>query len=294
MPVGPDGWFAAGKPIKVEGGIRARGRRGSLGEHWWSRRFVDLLESLCDGGRLARGRAYARQGQVRDYTVAPGLVEGLVQGSRPQPYRVAIRIDVLDDAVWTAVRDELAGRAVYRAALLAGEMPPEIVEVFDAVGAPLFPDTLAMACSCPDPGWPCKHLSAVLYLLAEAFDDDPFLVLAWRGRDRATLLSALRADAGGGSADRAIDAAGGAGAAGGGVAGGERAVGAAAEPPVDVARFYSGDVSVARLRERLTIPSSAPPELLLRALDPPPVRVRHIPLVDILRTAYRHLADDQP
>ena len=24
----------------------------------------------------------------------------------------------------------------------------------------------------------------MLYLLAEAFDDDPFLVLAWRGRDR--------------------------------------------------------------------------------------------------------------
>jgi hypothetical protein len=32
-----------------------------------------------------------------------------------------------------------------------------------------------------------------------------------------------------------------------------------------------------------------PPELLLRALEPPRVKVRHIPLVDLLRPAYRDL-----
>src|SRR5690606_6342481 len=31
------------------------------------------------------------------------------------------------------------------------------------------------------------------YLLAEAFDADPFQILHWRGRDRATLLANLRA-----------------------------------------------------------------------------------------------------
>ncbi|GGK21202.1 hypothetical protein GCM10010124_12150 [Pilimelia terevasa] len=279
MPVGPDGWFAAGRPIKVDGGIRARGQRGSLGAQWWSRRFVDLLESLCDGGRLARGRAYARQGQVRDFTVGPGLVEGRVQGSRPQPYHVAIRIEAYGDRVWAALRDALAARAGYRAALLAGEMPHEIVDVFAAAGAPLFPDALEMACSCPDPGWPCKHLSAVLYLLAEAFDDDPFLVLAWRGRDRDTLLAALRGEPAPGGTDPAGPHPGdpGPGPAGAAVP----------EPPVDVDAFYGGPVSVARLRERVTVASAAPPELLLRVLEAPPVRVRHIPLVDILRPAYR-------
>ena len=51
-------------PRPVEGGIKARGERGSLGERWWSRRFIDLLESFADEGRLARGRSYARKGQV--------------------------------------------------------------------------------------------------------------------------------------------------------------------------------------------------------------------------------------
>ena len=37
--------------------------------------------------------------------------------------------------------------------------------------------------------------------------------------------------------------------------------------------------------------ATAPPELLLRVLDAPPIRVRHIPLADLLRPAYRDLTD---
>ena len=54
------------------------------------------------------------------------------------------------------------------------------------------PGDLEMSCSCPDWEVPCKHLAAVCYLLAEAFDDDPFGMLAWRGRGREKLLAALR------------------------------------------------------------------------------------------------------
>jgi uncharacterized Zn finger protein len=50
-----------------------------------------------------------------------------------------------------------------------------------------------MDCSCP--GWevPCEHHAAAFYLLAEAFDDDPFTILAWRGREREDLLANLHA-----------------------------------------------------------------------------------------------------
>ena len=40
---------------------------------------------------------------------------------------------------------------------------------------------------------PCKHLAASCYLLAESFDDDPFAILAWRGREREDLLAILAA-----------------------------------------------------------------------------------------------------
>ncbi|WP_127500152.1 SWIM zinc finger family protein [Actinoplanes solisilvae] len=271
MPIDPEGrFFEASRPIEVEGGIAVRAKRGKIGEQWWSRRFVDVLEQVCDPGRLTRGRTYARKGQVMDFALAAGQVTARVQGSRPQPYQVTIEIKAFDEAQWTELTDALGAQALYRAALLAGEMPHEIVDLFTAHDAPLFPEQLDIRCNCPDWSVPCKHGSAVLYVLAEAFDDDPFLVLAWRGRPREDLLNALR-----GTPDPAPVA-----------------------DPLTVeessladrlADFYSPAISLSRLRER-PARVSAPPELLLRALDAPPVRVRHIPLVDLLRPAYRDLA----
>src|SRR5262249_30369755 len=52
---------------------------------------------------------------------------------------------------------------------------------------------LSLDCSCPDWEVPCKHLAATFYLLAESFDDDPFRILAWRGRQRDDLLDNLHA-----------------------------------------------------------------------------------------------------
>src|SRR3954453_12514561 len=130
MPVNKQGeWFEAGKPIEVDGGIAGRAKRGKIGERWWSRRFVDVLEGICDGGRLARGRAYARKGQVMDFALQPGRVTARVQGSRPKPYAVTIDIAAFDDAQWTALTEALGEQALYRAALLAGEMPHEIVDL---------------------------------------------------------------------------------------------------------------------------------------------------------------------
>ena len=89
----------------------------------------------------------------------------------------------------------LSEQALPSAKLLAGEVPPELEEIFADAGAPLFPRSvrdLEQRCSCPDREVPCKHLAATFYLLAEAFDADPFLILRWRGRERGQLLARLR------------------------------------------------------------------------------------------------------
>ena len=193
-------WHEAGPPIEVEGGIKARSKRGAIGEQWWSRRFVEVLESFGMSGRLARGRHYARRGQVLEFELGHGVVRARVQGSRPMPYQARIGVLPLTSAQWRRVIEALRGQALFRAKLLAGEMPHEIEQVFADCGTPLFPRSardLDLFCSCPDWEVPCKHLAAVCYVLAERFDDDPFGMLAWRGRDRADLLAALRGPAAG-------------------------------------------------------------------------------------------------
>ncbi|MFG1892496.1 SWIM zinc finger family protein [Micromonospora zamorensis] len=185
-----------GRPRKVDGGLRARSARGAIGRSWWSRRFLEVLESFALGTRLTRGRSYARAGQVLSLDITPGLVSAVVQGSRPQPYQVSIALRPFPAALWSRIEEELAGQAFFSARLLAGDLPDELEELFVAAGAPLFPaavDELTQRCNCPDFAVPCKHLAATFYLLAEAFDADPFELLHWRGRSRAELLAELRA-----------------------------------------------------------------------------------------------------
>jgi uncharacterized Zn finger protein len=180
----------------VEGGLKARSTRGAIAQTWWSGRFIAVLESIIVGGRLQRGRNYARRGQVLSMDVTAGLASALVQGSRVQPYRVRIGLDAFGQPEWAAAERALAGSAWYSAKLLAGEMPEDIEDVFAELGLALFPASaaeLSMYCSCPDWQVPCKHIAAVFYLLAEAFDDDPFRILAWRGREREELLAGLHA-----------------------------------------------------------------------------------------------------
>ena len=187
------------RPIRVDGGIRAKSKRGAIGEQWWSRRFISVLESYGMSGRLARGRSYARAGQVLDFELSQGKVTARVQGSRVRPYQVRIGVLPLTTAQWRRVQDRLASQALFRAKLLAGEMPREIEEVFAECGTPLFPRSpadLDMHCSCPDWEVPCKHLAAVCYVLAEDFDRDPFGMLAWRGKARDELLARAASDPG--------------------------------------------------------------------------------------------------
>jgi uncharacterized Zn finger protein len=228
-------------------------------------------------GRLSRGRSYARSGQVVAFTLSSGEVTAKVQGSRPRPYNVRIGVPALTKAQWRAVEKRLASQALFRAKLLAGEMPHEIEEVFADCGTPLFPDDfddMDMSCSCPDWGMPCKHLAAVCYVLAEAFDTDPFAMLAWRGRGREEVLRQLRSLA-------SVPT---------------QTVASPAAPPPPLAdcldHFWSGGLSPARLRALTSAagPATAP-DLLLRMFEPPPVQVRGKDLRDILAPGYDRLAD---
>jgi uncharacterized Zn finger protein len=283
-------------PIPVDGGVRARSKRGVIGEQWWSRRFIAVLESYGMSGRLQRGRSYARKGQVIEFELTQGKVTARVQGSRPHPYLVTIGVLPLTTAQWQEVELRLASQALFRAKLLAGEMPAEIEEVFAACGTPLFPRSaadLTMRCSCPDWEVPCKHLAAVCYVLAEAFDDDPFQLLAWRGKGREELLAPLRRGKGAPPADRGAQP-----TAAGGPAGASAARAVLADvtgPPLarSLADFWSPGLSPVRLRAlAVAAPATVAPDLLLRMSDPPAVTVRGMDLRDVLAPGYERLAAD--
>jgi len=190
-------YYKPSRPRAAKGGIKSQSRRGTFGESWWARRWINVLESFNIGSRLGRGRSYARSGQVLSIDIDKGVIDAQVQGSRPKPYKIQIKIKSLPAAHWQKVGQALSRQAIFAAKLLAGEMPQDVEEIFRSAGVKLFPEKLQdlqTKCSCPDWSNPCKHIAAVYYLLGEEFDRDPFLIFKLRGMGREEVVGLLRRD----------------------------------------------------------------------------------------------------
>ena len=198
----PGGWPAYKRGHRKPAARGAGSRRG-FGRTWWGAAWIDALEGRArlDPNRLPRGRSYARSGAVGELAVAPGEITAPVQGRRARPYGVHVRVRQFDPREWDGLLDTVAAQIGHTAALLDGELPPEILEDVAAAGLDLLPGPgdLQPRCSCPDWADPCKHAAAVCYLVAEVLDTDPFALLLLRGRDREAILSALRSRRGGAS-----------------------------------------------------------------------------------------------
>ena len=172
-------------------------RRAEPGQTWWGRAWVEALEQRArlDPNRLPRGRDYARSGSVGELVLAPGEVRAQVQGRKAAPYEVRIRVRRFADDEWDQVLDTVSAQLGHAAAMLDGELPPEVAADVATAGLDLLPAAgeVGPRCSCPDDADPCKHSAAVCYLVAGALDDDPFAVLLLRGRTRGEVLAGLRA-----------------------------------------------------------------------------------------------------
>jgi uncharacterized Zn finger protein len=189
---------------------------GEFGRTWWGRAWLEALEQRArlDPDRLPRGRDYARSGAVGELTVAPGQARARVQGRKTEPYEVRIRVRRFTDDEWDRVLAAISARLGHAAALLDGELPPEIADDAAAAGLDLLPGggELGPRCTCPDDADPCKHSAAACYLLTDALDADPFTLFLLRGRTRDQVLAGIRArrrgaEAGAPTADLARSAA---------------------------------------------------------------------------------------
>jgi uncharacterized Zn finger protein len=170
------------------------GQQGLGQQPWWVEQWMELINSYRYKKRLERAWEYARSGNVLSIRFEGRRVHARVQGTEKDPYKVKLWLDVLNDEDWGYVLEALSQKARWSAQLLAGIMPQDIERAFAASGRRLFPFKLQEVrseCTCPDKANPCKHTSAVFYLMGDRFSEDPFVLFQLRGRTRTQLLAEL-------------------------------------------------------------------------------------------------------
>ncbi|MFD9069568.1 SWIM zinc finger family protein [Streptomyces lasiicapitis] len=161
---------------------------------WWGNAWIDALEgSALDPARLARGRAYAREGHVDTITVESGRIIAYVHGSRPRPYRAELRMRTFTPDDWDRFLDAATADPAHLTSFLTRDMPQALAATADRTGVPLLPGRgdLIPSCTCPDRGHPCKHAAALTYQTARILDADPFVLLLVRGGEETRVLEEL-------------------------------------------------------------------------------------------------------
>lgn len=164
----------------------------TIARTWWAKSWNYNLERYADySNRIGRGRSYVRHGAILNLRIDAGSVEALVQGSRSKPYSVNIGINPLNKKNRRDIQSACEGKLDSLQALLAGEFPEALREIFMARDRGLFPSPkeIKFSCSCPDWAYMCKHVAATLYGIGARLDEDPTLFFKLRQVEMKSLIA---------------------------------------------------------------------------------------------------------
>ncbi|WP_420151434.1 SNF2-related protein [Spirosoma sp.] len=168
--------------------------RISYGKTWWGQQWLNALTRIDMENRLPRGKTYANQGAVHSLTISNNQISASVRGTAPRPYKVKLSVPLFTDQEKEWLLTEVRENPATLAQLLNRQLPPELIDFAKRRTIQLFPESfhdLTMGCSCPDYAIPCKHLAAVVYVITNEIDRNPFLVFQLKGLD---ILGELQKD----------------------------------------------------------------------------------------------------
>ncbi len=156
----------------------------------WGSRWLDLVEAspAFDEQALRRGADYASFDWQLDVEIEQGRASMTVSSGPRMSYEAAVTVPTLDDKDVEAIVASIASETKRIAAVLDGELPPDL-DVLLAID----PATIVPSCTCTSVDRPCKHAAAVAHLIADAIADEPFDLLHLRGVSRVDLIERLTA-----------------------------------------------------------------------------------------------------
>lgn len=152
----------------------------------WGAWFLRMLKAYDGSGRISRGKTYANTGRVEDLRVEGQTVTAKVAGRYEDYYTIQISFPPITKKCEKDIVKIFAKNEVGLVALRAGIMQDDLIAEFEKKSVRVIPARWVKSnafCSCPDDGNPCKHMAAVLFILAREIDFDPRLIFQLAGFD---------------------------------------------------------------------------------------------------------------
>lgn len=114
---------------------------------WWGERFLVVLHSCMDTGRLKRGRAYSGPRRMLDFKIAGTNVKARLRGNvnanfgvyKEPRYNATVSLRQISAANWKHITNDLSWNAAFMSQLLLNEMPTDIERIFLARNLRLLP-----------------------------------------------------------------------------------------------------------------------------------------------------------
>ncbi len=160
--------------------------RRTYGNTWWGKQWLNALNDIDLSNRLPRGRSLAKNDKVLDIQFAENIIKAKVKDTRALPYRIKILFPTFSNSDIQILIDQIIENPFYLSKLLNRQLPVELFDFCLRHRIFIFPNTwddLEITCTCSDMNPPCKHTAAVLFLIANEIDKNPFLVFHLHGVD---------------------------------------------------------------------------------------------------------------
>jgi uncharacterized Zn finger protein len=178
------------------GGILVTTTNQQLTGKQWAERWSALLEELGLVPEQPRAKPVHRGSRITRLEVLVGEISAEVQQRAHDVCKVTIKITPWSDETWTRVLDTLSSQPFFVTQAMAGNLPLELEQIFQQLGAPLLPTSkqeVTQSCTCGDQRHPlCPELLAVHRQFGEMLNEEPWLLLRLRGRDRQQILQTLQ------------------------------------------------------------------------------------------------------
>ncbi|HWQ65357.1 MAG TPA: hypothetical protein VN372_00645 [Methanospirillum sp.] len=188
-------WIHSIADVPDERKLTLKAQDGPVGTSWYSREFVRGIESVAEKKRLGRGLACARNKEACKLVIESGRIKIGISCSGYTIRDVDFMVSRFDQITWERLVATIAADAVLTGALVSGEFTEYFVQELRKTDINLLPTMsrdFHQFCNCGDQYDPCIHKIAAWYFVAEALDENPWILLTIRGKNRAEIIQAVK------------------------------------------------------------------------------------------------------